>query len=251
MKKIQSFNYISETVNKMPFIRKCLKTVNLSQNTSISKPKSAQNIPIANNPSKPIPNKTIDSKSQKTKYLKTEIIKQALNDWITGIYEPTHFLTVQLPENWKSKSADNSKSHLRMIMKIFEKSLFGKHWNKHHLPFIAFAENGAGTDWHYHILLNQSSFTEENLQDAILKTTIKLKLPFYCLELDTIENHLELVNSYCSKEMKVYWNSEFDSDRMILSHDLFYLPYEKLTSMTCNQNNSKSVLHCQRIATYH
>lgn len=163
--------------------------------------------------------------------------KQKLNNWIADTYRPTHFLTIQLPEHLRTSNYDHSKDQLRMYMKIFEKSLFGKHWNKHHLPFIAFAENGAGPEWHFHILLNRGKFTEQELQNAILKTTIKLKLSFYCLELDLIENHLEEVNSYCTKEMKIYWNNKFDSDRMILSADLFNLPYEKVTSMTLNQKN--------------
>ncbi len=93
------------------------------------------------------------------------------------------------------------------------------------MPFIVFAENGADTDWHYHILLNQNNFTNQELQNAILATTIKLGLSFYCLKLDLIEKYLDTVEEYCCKEMKIYWNGKFDSDRMVLSHDLFYLPY--------------------------
>jgi hypothetical protein len=148
-------------------------------------------------------------------------IANAPSFWLTKVYQPTHFLTIQLPENWKSKNADSSKIHLRMIMKIFERNLLGKHWNKHHLPFIAFSENGTTTDWHYHILLNQGNFTNQELQNSILTTNIKLKLPSYCLRLDIIENNLDTVEKYCSKEIKVYWHDKFDSDRIILSDCLF------------------------------
>lgn len=206
-------------------ICKCLKSVNPKQNTSINKPKTAHNKPIYKNLSKPIPNLTTESCDQKTRYLKSETVKQELNKWLTGIYKPTHLLTIRLPENWSVIDEFKSKSHLRMIMKIFERSLLGKHWNRHHLPFIVFAENGADTDWHYHILLNQNNFTNQELQNAILATTIKLGLSFYCLKLDLIEKCLDTVEEYCSKEMKIYWNGKFDSDRMVLSHDLFYLPY--------------------------
>lgn len=206
-------------------ICKCLETANSSQNISINKPKTAHNKPIYKNLSKPIPNKMAESCDQKTKCLKSETVKQELNNWLTGIYKPTHLLTIRLPENWSNADEFKSKSHLRMIMKIFERSLLGKHWNRHHLPFIVFAENGADTDWHYHILLNQNNFTNQELQNAILATTIKLGLSFYCLKLDLIEKYLDTVEEYCSKEMKIYWNGKFDSDRMVLSHDLFYLPY--------------------------
>lgn len=206
-------------------ICKCLKSDNPKQNTSINKPKTIHNKPIYKNLSKPIPNKMAASCDQKTKCLKSETVKQELNNWLTGIYKPTHLLTIRLPENWSGIDEFKSKSHLRMIMKIFERSLLGKYWNRHHLPFIVFAENGTDTDWHYHILLNQNNFTNQELQNAILATTIKLGLSFYCLKLDLIEKYLDTVEEYCSKEMKVYWNGKFDSDRMVLSHDLFYLPY--------------------------
>lgn len=148
-----------------------------------------------------------------------------MNNWITGIYQPTHFLTIRLPENWSNANEFSSNSRLRMIMKIFERSLLGKHWNKHHLLFIVFTENGTSDNWHYHILLNQGKFAEQELQNAILKTNIKLGLPGYCLKLNLIKKHLDEVEKYCTKEMKVYFDDRFDSDRIILSHDLFYLPY--------------------------
>jgi hypothetical protein len=204
------------------------------QNTSINKLKSLHDKPFSPNLSNPILNKSLNSGSQKMdsfikslfcykNRLNTDDIKKILNQWIGKEYKPTHLFTVQLPENWKSNNADNSRSHLRMIMKIFEKSLLGKHWSKHHLPFIAFAENGTSDDWHYHILLNQSKFTEQELKNATLKTTIKLELPFYCLRIDRIDENVLTVNSYCTKEIKIYWNDKFDSDRIIFSECLFGL----------------------------
>lgn len=47
-----------------------LKYVNLKQNTSINKLKSAHNKPFNKNLSKPIPNKSTESCNQKTRYLK-------------------------------------------------------------------------------------------------------------------------------------------------------------------------------------
>ena len=152
-------------------------------------------------------------------------LKDALHNWINDTYKPTHFLTIQLPDNLKTSNLDNAKSHLKNIMKAFEKSLI-HNWNRHHLPFIAFAELGLSQQWHFHILLNQGKFTEEELQNAIIKTNWREKLPSYCLDLKPIENNLSLVDFYCSKEMKVYFNNKFDSDRIIISHDLFGLSYE-------------------------
>ena len=156
------------------------------------------------------------------KHLTPDTIRKIFNEWITQEYNPTHFLTVQLPDNQKTKDLYISINHLRNIMKTFEKSLMNN-WNRHHLRFIAFAENGISTEWHFHILFNQRNFTEEELQNAILKVNIKEKLPFYCLELKQIQNNLLEVVSYCTKEIKIHWNKKFNNKSIIFSEDLFNL----------------------------
>lgn len=153
-------------------------------------------------------------------------VKKDMQDWILKKYQPTYFLSIRLPENWASENLSNSLNHLQLIMKTFEKKLLGRHWNKHHIPFIAFAEKGAGFEWHYHILFNHDKFTEQDLQSAILSATGTLKLPAYCVDLKPIENQPDTVIAYCIKEMKIYNNNSFDSDRIILSHDLFQLPHK-------------------------
>lgn len=52
------------------FISKCFEPVNLSQNTSINKQKSAHGKQIRIKVSKPIPNKSLESGGQKTRHLK-------------------------------------------------------------------------------------------------------------------------------------------------------------------------------------
>ena len=153
-------------------------------------------------------------------------VKKDMQDWILKKYQPTYFLSIRLPENWASENLSKSLKYLQLIMKTFEKKLLGRHWNKHHIPFIAFAEKGAGFEWHYHILFNHDKFTEQDLQSAILSTTNILKLPAYCLDLKPIESQPDTVIAYCLKEMKIYNNNSFDSDRIILSHDLFQLPHK-------------------------
>ena len=226
-------NYMTGIVYAEPFIQKCFNPANPNRNTHINKPKSARNKPFSGNLSKPIPNKTTESYGQKTdsfvkslfgckNSLNTEEIRKILNEWIGREYQPTHFLSLQLPENKKSADLMTSIRHLKDIMKAFEKSLMNN-WNRHHLRFIAFAENGTSTDWHYHILFNQGKFTEQELQNAILKATIRENLPFYCLKLDKIDENMLTVDSYCTKEIKIYWNGKFDSDRIIFSECLFGL----------------------------
>ena len=154
------------------------------------------------------------------------IIKRELHNWIEGVYRPTHFLTIQLPENQKSESLSHSTSHLRSIMIEFERYLLKRHWNKKHLPFICFAEKGSSQEWHFHILLNQREFTYQQLLNAVYDVNIRLSLPGYCLELVPIINDVIRVEGYATKEIHITDFGSYDSDRILLSHDLFYLPYK-------------------------
>ncbi len=219
-------NHIVQTVYKASSARRCLSPSQTNKSTSINRYKTSRNNQINVNLSQSKLNKTTNPKEKKTQHSKSEFTKQELHKWLNNTYQPTHFLTVQLPENWKTNNENNTKSHLRMIMKIFEKNLLGQHWNKKHLPFIAFAELGESEEWHYHILFNQKQFAEDDLQTAISQTVKKLKLSDYCLQLNQIEENLENAENYCLKELKVYFYGHFDSDRIILSAELFQLPYK-------------------------
>ena len=212
-------------------IQKCSTNTILNENTSINRPNLANNKPISKGLNRPIPNKYFKSRGQKTRPSLSERIKPELNKWISEVYQPTHFLTVRLPSNWESSYELNSRPHLRMIMKVFEQKLLGCHWNKHHLPFICFAEQGSGTVWHYHILFNQGKFSEKELENAILEARTVLKLPLYCLYLENINCSEDRVKNYCHKEVEIYWNGKVNSDRFILSADLFNLPYKKTSSI--------------------
>jgi len=229
----QFINYMNGIVYAVSSIRKCSNPANPSQNTHIKNQKSARSKQIDTKVIKPIPNETTESNGQKTdsfvkslfgckNSLSADDTKKILNEWIGREYQPTHFLTLQLQENKKSADLITSIRHLKDIMKAFEKSLMNN-WNRHHLRFIAFAENGISTDWHFHILFNQGKFIEQELQNAILKATIRENLPFYCLKLDKIDENMLTVDSYCTKEIKIYWNGNFDSDRIIFSECLFGL----------------------------
>lgn len=226
-------NYMTGIVYADSSIRKCFNPSNFKQNTSIKNQKSTRGKQIDTKVIKPIPNETTESYGQKTdsfvkslfgckNSLSANDTKKILDEWIGKEYQPTHFLTLQLPENKKSADLTTSMRHFKNIMKAFEKSLMNN-WNRHHLRFIAFAENGTSTDWHYHILFNQEKFTEQELQNAVLAATIRENLPFYCLKLDEIDKNMLTVDSYCTKEIKIYWNGNFDSDRIIFSECLFGL----------------------------
>ena len=78
--------------------------------------------PFHHNLKTPISNKTTDSYGQKMESYVSVPIKEEFNKWLNNTFQPTYFLTVQLPDNQKSANLDNSKIHLRNIMKAFETS---------------------------------------------------------------------------------------------------------------------------------
>lgn len=154
---------------------------------------------------------------------KTEKLKNITNKWIKS-YNPTHFLTLRLPEHIESANFDISQRSLKKIMAAFEYRLLGRHWNKKHLPFIVTAEKGHGIVWHYHILFNQMTFSEEDLNLAIFKTIVALRYPFYSLELEKITQYKDYVITYCSKEVRIKQYNTSESDKIIPSHVLFDIP---------------------------
>lgn len=223
-------NNIGDFINYMngiafnPFIFKCSSNnLTTNKNTSINKPNLTPGKPIDVKVSKPIPIKTTDSWSQKTRL--QEKYKQIIIDWIFSI-QPTHLITVQLPEHIKTHDAYKSREHLRRIMASFENKLLGRHWNKKHLFFIAISELGMSDQWHYHILFNQGNFTIEELDAARFLTLSAQRLPNYSFDLRSLEEHPYYATVYCNKEIHIKDFGKFDSSRIIPSNDLFDIPYK-------------------------
>ena len=72
--------------------------------------------PFHQNLKTPIPYKTTESYGQKMESYVSVPIKKEFNKWLNDTFQPTYFLTVQLPGNKKSANLDNAKEHLRNIM---------------------------------------------------------------------------------------------------------------------------------------
>lgn len=183
-------NYTDKTVNKTSSTRKCSKNSDLQET--------------------PFKKNELNSKQ----------VKNSIIDWIAS-FNHTHFLTLQLPNNIKTANYEASKYHLRNIMAEFQRQLLGKHWNKKHLLFMAFAEKGKSEGWHYHILFDAGKFKTEELKKALNKATKSRNLSpniFYLEEIDQNKNKLY---SYCTKEIKIKNNDNFNCDNIILSGDLF------------------------------
>ena len=135
-------------------------------------------------------------------------------------FNHAHYLTIQFHNNIKTDDYDLSKELLRQIMARFEANLIKRNWNKHHLPFIAFAEKGKGINWHYHILLNSDKYTTQDLEKALDKSCDKNKFPRELICLKEITDSQKL-HTYCTKELKITNNGKMNTDRMIFSNILF------------------------------
>ena len=145
--------------------------------------------------------------------------KNEIIDWLET-FNHAHFLTIQFHNNIKTDDYDLSKELLRQIMARFEANLIKRNWNKHHLPFIAFAEKGKGINWHYHILLNSDKYTTQDLEKALDKSCDKNKFPRELICLKEITDSQKL-HTYCTKELKITNNGKMNTDRMIFSNTLF------------------------------
>ena len=124
-----------------------------------------------------------------------------LINWISG-YKPTHFLTIQLPLNWRNGNIYKYDCKLKKILKRFQKCLKKNHWNKNPLPMICIAEKNQWSGYHYHILIYDCEYTTEQLQSALDRTEKDLRLTHQTFELEPITFTPEHLYSYCVKQIK-------------------------------------------------
>lgn len=124
-----------------------------------------------------------------------------LINWISE-YKPTHFLTIQLPLNWRNGNIHKYDCKLKKILKRFQKCLKRNHWNKHPLPMICIAEKNQWSGYHYHILIYDCEYTTEQLQAALDRTEKDLHLTHQTFELEPITFTPEQLYSYCVKQIK-------------------------------------------------
>lgn len=149
----------------------------------------------------------------------TQKLHQITADWIQQ-FAPTHFMSVQFPTTQRSHNLDKSLRHLKLVMKAFQKSLSPRHWNRKHLPFIAFAENTSG-QWHFHIFLKNDRYPDSKLLSGLYQTKCKFNFSQDVLNLKPILTTPYKAYHYANKEICADLNEHFNSSRIILSTDLF------------------------------
>lgn len=152
----------------------------------------------------------------------TEKLQQQAQDWLDNkIF--SHYLTVDLPMSVQHYNYDKAQIVLRNIVKRYEKELVGRHWNKHPVHFVGFAEQGEHKIWHWHLLLWAFQYTNNELQSALVKTTNYMNLDNNTLDIRPINRTPWILNNYNIKELKADGKLRFDSDRIFTSDMIFYL----------------------------
>lgn len=156
---------------------------------------------------------------------KTFLLRKDILKWLSN-YKPTHLLTIQLPLYLRTYDYEKSKKILKRLMISFERKLIGRHWNRNHLKFIAFAEQNKDFCWHYHILLCDNDYSDYILNATMNKVILKENLDIYTFNLQRIIETHNKVYSYCIKNLNINDMGRFDVDRLIVSSELFDLEFK-------------------------
>ena len=147
-------------------------------------------------------------------------VQQSLISWFSS-FNPQYFISIQFPKHLRNNNLDTTNKKLLKIMRAFEIYLLGRHWNRKHIPFIAIAEQGKSTNWHYHILIYDCPFNFFQIQLTFHNIMDKYNLTKETIDVQPIIT--SGVNSYTSKEFKADIKNHFDTDRIITSEILFNL----------------------------
>lgn len=178
-------------------------------------------------------------KQLQTKHINSNNQKEGIYYWI-NLYNFTHFFTLRFQTHNETERLDQAEQQLRRHIVVFEKKLFGRHWNNKHLFFIAFAEKGKGCYWHFHILFNFDGIGVEKIINALVAVEEKMKLSSYSICLDTIDHLPEIVIKYSTKEVKFDMNNIGDTSTIIPSTVLFNIPYSKTYNYQFNETQTPS-----------
>lgn len=165
-------------------------------------------------------------------------------------YHPSHFLTVQLPLNWRNGNMHKYTQKFKKIVKRFQKCLRRNHWNKNPLPMICIAERNTWAGYHFHILIYDCRYTTQQLQIALDRTEYDLRLTHQTFELEPITFTPEHLFFYCVKQIKIEPDIK---DRISTTSTLFNIP-EKKQQRWCAQQvkpQFKIIHHIRKFVLKH
>lgn len=178
-------------------------------------------------------------KQLQTKHVHNNNKKEDIYYWI-DLYKFTHFFTLRFQTHNETENLERAEQQLRRHIIVFEKKLFGRHWNHKHLFFIACAEKGKGCYWHFHILFKFDGISVEKIINALVTVEKEMKLSPYSICLDVIDHLPKIVTKYSTKEIHFDMNSKGDTSTIIPSTVLFNIPYSKTYHYQFNETQTPS-----------
>ena len=151
-------------------------------------------------------------------YLKSYAIKKSNN--INNLKNNDAFKPI--PELHTIKKCDakcDAKTHAPTPFLWLRNNVF---YCRMELPLVVFAE--LKSTWHYHILLNSSSFTQKELENALIVSGMS----DYEIDISPIQNKYA-TGIYCTKQLHldIYSMMIMDTSRIMTSYDLFNIPFKE------------------------
>ena len=183
-------------------------------------------------------------KQLQTKHVHNNNKKEDIYYWI-DLYKFTHFFTLRFQTHNETENLERAEQQLRRHIIVFEKKLFGRHWNHKHLFFIACAEKGKGCYWHFHILFKFDGISIEKIINALAAVEKEMQLSSYSICLDVIDHLPKIVTRYSTKEIRFNQNSIGDTSTIIPSTVLFNVPYSKTYHYQFNETNPQIMSKCE------
>ena len=150
----------------------------------------------------------------------TFILRREICNWLCD-FAPTHFISIQFPTNQRSKNMEISRNHLRKVMKYFQKQLNLRHWFKHILHFIGFAEQNTADKWHFHLFLQNNRYHNDKIIRAINQTLEHFDYSKRVINIKTLDRTQCKAYFYATKDIKANKNAHFDDNRVFLSTEMF------------------------------
>lgn len=155
------------------------------------------------------------SKEQKIK------MKEIIKKWFDDDIKPNCFVSIQFTKHLRREDLDSAYENLYDVLYQFYRDIYGRHWNRHIIPGIIFAEKGHATTNHFHIYFYDNNISVKAFQDYFALVSYKLRLPPEVIDVKEIET-ID-VYSYGAKELFIDVKGDFDPYRIIDTKLLFAL----------------------------
>ncbi|MDE6481336.1 MAG: hypothetical protein K2L25_00750 [Alphaproteobacteria bacterium] len=156
-----------------------------------------------------------------------------LADW-TGSDKEVYFISLRQPLYKQTQNLHKARTELCRVMVEFEKKVCAsRHWfNRKYWRFIGVGEwGGTAGFWHWHLLVKGKSSDDNYVRYLIEKATehirIKFKFDTHSFHVVGIDKTPDRVVSYMLKETRADERGHYDSERIVISEELFAHIFDK------------------------